>query len=1508
MKGIPKRIISLGMAFCMASLLAVSGDYEVVKAEEPAQFNMSQSGTTGEEDWSKLRIDMGGPETNANSGYMGTPLANGLFSVRQNGGVQEDVFPLNHSTFWSGDPEYRDYLYEGNEGYENSPETRSAAYNKLVDTLKQAYSEGISKEERDTLMESISGTTQDMWLADLHSAFISAGRMKMAFPELTGTTDYSRILDLDTATSEIGFKKDGVAYLRETFMSNPDNVMVTRITNEADSPMGMELSLQLHDYAVGKSEYNKVTVDTEKNEVVMTQRAPYDFGADRWDENRGTLLEARAKIVLPDGGDIQADGTTLKVSGAKEILVLYTCETSFKDAFTDPSNSGVDYSGKVRTTMDNASEKSYEELRERHLEEYRSLFRRFWIDMDGSNITAGNGSQISPYEYARNYQYGRYISISCERANSVMPHGLLGMWSTSWKGPNEGAYFLNENMEKMQAIKGAGNLSDSSDSQYNYITSWTNEQTGQRTAQDIYGAEDGAWMMSHSTGIWAKSGMWGGTVEYGSWLAGGIWALDSLYDKYDFTEDIELLKEYYPLLEGAAKFALSTLIDVDGVNGELKGYKVVAPSGSPEHWYWVDNTKIAFDVASVSDTLLYYNLFNMMENGAKDLKHAGISYDEALLERVLEARSQMMPLEMFIDEETGRLKEWYNEYSIGDAYHRHASHLLGLFLGHININEADTPELYYAQQAETERWITANGGTHPDRSLMAMRAGFEDFAFANMTCGVVGTGYGHATVMQWMPVASSIAESVVDSRFDQINLMENLPSAWSSGTVKGIRARGGYQLSLTWENGELINCVIDSPTGETPRVLYKGEPVVLSEDTRFTVNRAGTTLDELIYEAEEKMEGKYTEESKNALRAALESNDYDTISAALLAMVPFNFVITEVTIETEDDLKVLTEKGQMLQLTAKSEKENAEYKWSIKEVGGGSAEKIASVDENGVVTAIGGGKVLVTAAIEGESRSTASVELLVEAGTDVIKESIDDRDARLQYSGGWSPWDEAKHFNGTITWTRNAGETVALDFTGTGFDIIGSCGDHIGNYKLILDGEVIAESVGPDGKQGYGLVTYSASGLEDGEHSLIIETLGKQFDADGFNIYENVPAVTDRKVLIEEYNKALKITDENQFTPESWAALKDAMGAALAVINNFDAAQADIDLEKEALKSAREGLEDRKPKFTVSVIRGTGAGEYEEGQEVTVTADPAEEGKQFKNWSVEGVEIPDNTQSSITFTMPANDAAFTANYELIPELSDEAGITEVQVNGTKGVIAENVINVVLPVGASLTEDPGDIVITLKHEKAKVEDLKTADQGATWSFSVIAEDGVTVKDYIINVSIAEDIKGQNEMDVAAAKEFALQNDWTISMDTANTQDLVEAYVLAQLDAIIPDDVETVLEMGEVIPASEGTMEDPEGTDGTYSFTVTLSKGEDADKAEDYVEIKDAKIEASIYTASPKVTVTVEGEETITAGDKVILTAAAENITDPGYKWYKNTVSSTNGAALIGENDSRLEVTA
>ena len=1271
-----KRILAAGLAAGMTLLSLESMGPVMVQAKTENGFSMTASSATDSEDWSKLRIDMGigGGQTGA-TGENGTPLGNGLFAARQNGGVTEDVFPLNHSTFWSGDPEYREYMWEtGGEaggssayGYGNDQATRQEAYQKLIDTLKEAYTEGISQEERDELMESIAATTQKMWESEAHSSFLSVGRMKMMFPELNGgITDYQRILDMDQATSEVSFKKDGVAYKRETFISNPDNVMVTHITNENNDPMSMGLTLELPSQMVGKSDDNKVVFDKENARIIMTGRAPYDFAATQWDENRGILMEARAKIVLPRGGEIEtsADGNSLEITGAEEIMVLYTCETSYKDVNTDPSDSGIDYSKKAQDTISAAAEKSYDDLKSTHLSEYRELFRRFWIDMDGESIVTGNGTPVTPYEYARYYQYGRYLNIACERENSILPHGLLGMWCSSWVGPNQGAFFMNENMEKMQTIKGAGNLADSSDGQYNIISSWADENTGQKTAQETYGAEDGSWMISHSTGIWGKSSMWGGTVEYGSWLAGGIWALDSLYDKYEYTQDIELLKKYYPLMEGASKFALSTLIEVDGVNGELKGYKVVAPAGSPEHWYTVNGTKVAFDIASACDTLLYYNLFNMMEMGAEELDKAGISYDKDLLQRVLEARDQMIPLEMFIDEDTGRFREWYNEYPIGDPYHRHASHLLGLFLGHLNINEADTPELFYAMQAETQRWITANGGTHPDRSLMAMRAGYEDFAFANMTCGVVGTGYNHSAVMQWCAVASSVAEAVVDSRFDEIHLMENIPEAWSSGEIKGIRARGGYQLSVAWEDGELTSCIIDSPTGETPRVLYKGQPVVLSEDSRFTVNRADRSLDELKDEAAEKLEDKYTEETKAALQEAVESNDKEKISAALLAMEPIHFVTVDVQVTSENGVRVLTDENPVLQLTAESEAEDAQFVWSVQSTDGGSAEDIATVDADGKVTAVGGGKVTVTAAVKGQLRSKASIELMVEKDG-IKKEILDDRDGRLKYSGGWATYDSSSDYNGTETYSTNKGDTCELEFEGTGVRFIGSRQNNVGKVRIYLDGEFKKEvDTYNEGSQKQSEI-YSVTGLEKGTHTIKVETAGGNANCivvDAFEIINDIPAVTDRSDLLKEYQKLCTVTENEKYDADKWTSFVEARKNALETLNDFDADQSAIDAAKAELLAAKEELQILWP---VTVKGGTGSGEYKAGEEVTVTAGTAPQGYQFECWMAEGVELADTSAKTITFIMPENPVTITAETELVN------GVSIYPENGIRVLTEEN---------------------------------------------------------------------------------------------------------------------------------------------------------------------------------------------------------------------------------------------
>ena len=325
-------------------------------------------------------------------------------------------------------------------------------------------------------------------------------------------------------------------------------------------------------------------------------------------------------------------------------------------------------------------------------------------------------------------------------------------------------------------------------------------------------------------------------------------------------------------------------------------------------------------------------------------------------------------------------------------------------------------------------------------------------------------------------------------------------------------------------------------------------------------------------EAEEKLEGKYTEESKEALRTALESADAQTISDALLDMEPVNYIQREVTIETEDDIRVLTERGQTLQLTASSSREDAEYNWTIEQTGGGSAEQIATVDENGLVTAVSGGRVTVTAEIDGESHSKASIDLMLEVETHEVKESVDDRDSRFEYSDGWLTWENPDHRNGTITYSQEPGATASMTFTGSGFDFVGSSGLHVGNFRVILDGEVIADNK-KSGDNGYNLVMYSKIGLEDTEHTVVIEGLDSRIDMDAIDIYGSVAPATDRAGLVEKYRDGQELA-ESDYTEESWSVYAAAQENALAVINNFDANQADITAALDSLTAAEEGLAD----------------------------------------------------------------------------------------------------------------------------------------------------------------------------------------------------------------------------------------------------------------------------------------------------------------------------------------------
>lgn len=1106
------RLTAIGTSLCiMGSMFIPSVSMAAAQSPEDTS-SISYTTVSGDEDWSRLRLDLGAPENNK-TGSWGTPLGNGVFAAKENGGVAEDVFQLNHSTFWSGDPQYGEDLSEGGEGsYGNTPEERLQGYQSVRQKLVDAYREGISDEERLAIFKTIEEETKRIWSAPCaaQSTYLPMGRMVLNFPELTsGTDSYHRSLDMDGATSDIEFKKGDVTYTRQSFISNPANVMAVKIANDGGEKMQMDVGLELPNEMTGKAALNQVTLDEETNEVVMTGRAPIvkDGKQVTWYEDRGVTFEARVK-VLPVNGKVTASGNKLQVTDADEIILLYTCETSFKDFKTDPSNSGIDVAGNVRSALDRAVEKGYDELLREHQEDFRSLFRRLWIDMDGESITAEDGTMITPFDYARHYQYGRYIALSCERQNSQAPQNLLGLWNASWWPPNQSAYYLNENVQKMQVIKGTGNLADTSDALYKLIDTFADETTGGKTAQESYGAPEGSWVVAHSSDIWGKTGMWGDEIEYGSWTSGGIWALDTLYDKYDFTQDIHLLEKYYPLMEGAARFALSNLVEADGVNGELKGYLMVAPAGSPEHWYKLPGGgKASFDISTAADVQIYNNLFNMLESGAKELEAAGIQYDQAFLGEVLEARKKLIPLELFIDQDTGRLREFYNEYQVGDAGHRHVSQLLGTFMNHSDINETDTPELYYASQAEAQRNFSIGGGGHPDRATMALRLGDPQLAFSKIPHGVAGTTYKQNDWRYWCPIGNSVAEAILDSRFEGLNLMENIPEQWSSGKIRGICGRGGYQLSMEWKDGELVNCTVDSTTGKTPRVFYKGEGVNLSEDARFTVNRAEVSLEELKAEAQEKLTEKYTEESKQNLRAALEGGSYEEISRGLLAMEPVGRPVhDDVQVKAEDDKVVLTKAGETVQLTTNAG-EDAAVRWTIESmIPGQEADKIAKVDANGLVTAAGGGKVKVTATLLDGSRASGSIELLLKLPT--IK-TFDDRNSGIIYEGdSWEEWNEGKHFNGTITNCYNAGDKATFTFNGTGVEFITSTGGHVGSFSVTLDGQVVEQEISVNVENGVAqYVGYSNMDLTAGEHTIVITSLGGsgkgRIDVDAFNVRTN---------------------------------------------------------------------------------------------------------------------------------------------------------------------------------------------------------------------------------------------------------------------------------------------------------------------------------------------------------------------------------------------------------------------
>ncbi len=589
--------------------------------------------------------------------------------------------------------------------------------------------------------------------------------------------------------------------------------------------------------------------------------------------------------VVPTGGTVEksADGGSLNVTGANSVVLLYSCDTSYVDGLTSPKyvpGTITDPEPGVREAIENASKKSVSEILEAHLADYRSLFRTMYLEVDGSHTL----------DYIKAFQYARYEMIVSSRDTTItragyeIPndrfHHQYAAWNISWSPQSYSAHFLNENVEKFFGSVETTNMSSLAEP----LMRWIEElaQNGAKTAKSDFGFR--GWMAPHYSDAWASTSLKFGSNstanEWGMWPMGGTWLCNNVWDHYDFSRDLEDAEQYYELLKGCSLFCLDYL-----QYDPKTGFYSTSPSTSPENQHASslkgeanNGRNYALDTGSTVDVALVREVF---KNTLK-LAYVTGQYetDTEFIAEIENMLPQLLPYQIGMD---GQIQEYSQDYNnaTGSAYnpHRHASELLTCW-PLSGINKYETPVLNEAAIRTLE--LRGTGGYHPDRNAMWARMGEGDNFDLDSYSATPNSNSG-VGVMWGSNLISGFPELFVQSDNGYIELLPALPSAMQSGRVCGIRARGNYTIDLEWENGELVSANIDSPDGVVPRIMYKGE-FITDEDPRINLILGEANMDKIVADASALLAENYTQESKDALKSAIDLRDQTAINAAIAGL------------------------------------------------------------------------------------------------------------------------------------------------------------------------------------------------------------------------------------------------------------------------------------------------------------------------------------------------------------------------------------------------------------------------------------------------------------------------------------------------------------------------------------------------------------------------------------------------------------------------------------------------